>query len=151
MAVDVLIAPMVLLELGPEVAPQALEFISNGTIQALPVDKFLLDGEPSWPAVNAIPCAVEQGSQIPQPAPAIAALLPMTMRTSVQTLLAIAQQLPPAAASTSSPTLETTAFGETLHPVDNDISIIEVSPFPWATAWWSLKIGILGKSTYRGA
>uniref|UniRef100_A0A915KTR9 Uncharacterized protein n=1 Tax=Romanomermis culicivorax TaxID=13658 RepID=A0A915KTR9_ROMCU len=74
---------MALSVLGPEVARQALELISNGTIQATPVHKLLLEGEPSSPAVDAVCCAVEQASWIPQPVPSIATLLPM-MRTSLE-------------------------------------------------------------------
>uniref|UniRef100_A0A915K271 Uncharacterized protein n=1 Tax=Romanomermis culicivorax TaxID=13658 RepID=A0A915K271_ROMCU len=50
--------------LGPEVTRRAIEFIANSTIWATPVDKILLDGKPSSPAVDAIPRAVEQTSQI---------------------------------------------------------------------------------------
>uniref|UniRef100_A0A915KI71 Uncharacterized protein n=1 Tax=Romanomermis culicivorax TaxID=13658 RepID=A0A915KI71_ROMCU len=55
-------------------------------------------------------------------------------------LSAITHQLPPDA-TTSSPTLEVNTLGETLRQV----SIIEASPFPLATAPQSLKIGILPK------
>uniref|UniRef100_A0A915L131 Uncharacterized protein n=1 Tax=Romanomermis culicivorax TaxID=13658 RepID=A0A915L131_ROMCU len=106
-----------------------------------PIDKLQLEDEPLLPAVDAVYCAIEQASQIAQPVPAIAALPPMT-RTSVQTLSVIAQQQPLAAA-TDSPTVATNAFGEMLHAVNYNISIIETSPFPSATTPWSPKIGVL--------
>uniref|UniRef100_A0A915I0B3 Uncharacterized protein n=1 Tax=Romanomermis culicivorax TaxID=13658 RepID=A0A915I0B3_ROMCU len=56
----VLMAPMALRVLGQEVAPRALKFISNTTIQATPVDKCLFEGIPSLRAVVAVCGAVEQ-------------------------------------------------------------------------------------------
>uniref|UniRef100_A0A915IJ22 Uncharacterized protein n=1 Tax=Romanomermis culicivorax TaxID=13658 RepID=A0A915IJ22_ROMCU len=56
-----LIAPAALRILGPKVAREALEFITNGTIWKTPVDKILLDGEPSLLAVDVVCCTVEQG------------------------------------------------------------------------------------------
>uniref|UniRef100_A0A915KRX6 Uncharacterized protein n=1 Tax=Romanomermis culicivorax TaxID=13658 RepID=A0A915KRX6_ROMCU len=53
----VLSVPVVLRVLGPEVALQALKFISNGTIWATPINKLLLEGKLSSLAVNAIRCA----------------------------------------------------------------------------------------------
>uniref|UniRef100_A0A915L777 Secreted protein n=1 Tax=Romanomermis culicivorax TaxID=13658 RepID=A0A915L777_ROMCU len=64
------------------------------------------------------------------------------MRTCLQTLLAITQQLPPAA-TTSSPTVEATAVEDTLHSVNDDVSIIKASRFQSATAPLSPKVGIL--------
>uniref|UniRef100_A0A915IQ07 Uncharacterized protein n=1 Tax=Romanomermis culicivorax TaxID=13658 RepID=A0A915IQ07_ROMCU len=98
------------------------------------MDKLLLEGEPSSPAVNAVHCAVEQASQVAQPALALAALQPMMM-ASAQRLPAIAHQQPYAAA-TNSPTLAAEAFGEMLCTVNKDISIIKILedhatvPFP---------------------
>uniref|UniRef100_A0A915J2X2 Uncharacterized protein n=1 Tax=Romanomermis culicivorax TaxID=13658 RepID=A0A915J2X2_ROMCU len=85
----VLTEPVVLRVLGPEVARRAIEFISNCTIWATPVDKLLLEGEPWSPAVNAIHHGLKQASPIPQPAPPIA-VLPQRMMTSVQMLSSIA-------------------------------------------------------------
>uniref|UniRef100_A0A915J2Y6 Uncharacterized protein n=1 Tax=Romanomermis culicivorax TaxID=13658 RepID=A0A915J2Y6_ROMCU len=87
------------------------------------MDKLLLEGEPSSPAVDAIRCAVEQASQVTQPALALAALQPMMM-TSAQRLPAIAHQQP-CAAATNWPTLAAKAFGEMLCAVNKDISIIK--------------------------
>uniref|UniRef100_A0A915ISE6 Uncharacterized protein n=1 Tax=Romanomermis culicivorax TaxID=13658 RepID=A0A915ISE6_ROMCU len=56
-------APTVLRILGPDVAQWALEFIPNRTVCTTPVDKILLDGEASWPAVDAIRHAVEEASR----------------------------------------------------------------------------------------
>uniref|UniRef100_A0A915KPC6 Uncharacterized protein n=1 Tax=Romanomermis culicivorax TaxID=13658 RepID=A0A915KPC6_ROMCU len=50
----VLWAPAALRILGPDVAQGALEFIAHGTIHATPVNKILLDSEPSSPAVDAV-------------------------------------------------------------------------------------------------
>uniref|UniRef100_A0A915K783 Uncharacterized protein n=1 Tax=Romanomermis culicivorax TaxID=13658 RepID=A0A915K783_ROMCU len=132
---------MALLILGPEVARQALEFISNGTIWATPFDKILLEGEPLWPAVDAIRGAIEQASQIPQPAPAIATLPPKTTM-SAQMLSMIAQQQP-SAATTNSPTEAGKAFGETFCTVSDGVSIIKALPSLSATVIWSLKDGLL--------
>uniref|UniRef100_A0A915HNZ3 Uncharacterized protein n=1 Tax=Romanomermis culicivorax TaxID=13658 RepID=A0A915HNZ3_ROMCU len=63
------------------------------------------------------------------------------MTTGAQMLAAIVQQQPVAAAR--SPTKVANAFGETLHAIKDDISIIEASSFLMATAPWSLKIGVL--------
>uniref|UniRef100_A0A915KJE5 Uncharacterized protein n=1 Tax=Romanomermis culicivorax TaxID=13658 RepID=A0A915KJE5_ROMCU len=52
--------------------------------------------------------------------------------TGAQRLAAISQQQPVA-----------NAFGETLCAVNDDVSIIEASPFLMATAPQSLKIGVL--------
>uniref|UniRef100_A0A915JLM7 Uncharacterized protein n=1 Tax=Romanomermis culicivorax TaxID=13658 RepID=A0A915JLM7_ROMCU len=64
------------------------------------------------------------------------------MMTGAQTLVAIAQQQPVAAA-TNSLTEVANAFGETLRAFNDNISIIEASPFPTATTPRSPKIGIL--------
>uniref|UniRef100_A0A915IWV8 Uncharacterized protein n=1 Tax=Romanomermis culicivorax TaxID=13658 RepID=A0A915IWV8_ROMCU len=65
------------------------------------------------------------------------------MRTRAQTLAVIVQQQPVAMAN--SPPSVANAFGETLRAVNDDISIIEASPFPTATTPWSPKIGVLRK------
>uniref|UniRef100_A0A915I1M6 Uncharacterized protein n=1 Tax=Romanomermis culicivorax TaxID=13658 RepID=A0A915I1M6_ROMCU len=59
--------PMVLRVLGPDIARWALEFIADGTICATLVDKILLDGEQSSPAVDAIRRAVEEASRNVRP------------------------------------------------------------------------------------
>uniref|UniRef100_A0A915KX30 Uncharacterized protein n=1 Tax=Romanomermis culicivorax TaxID=13658 RepID=A0A915KX30_ROMCU len=64
------------------------------------------------------------------------------MMTGAQMLAAIAQQQPLAAA-TNSLTEVANAFGEILCAINNDVSIIEASPFPMATALRSPKIGVL--------
>uniref|UniRef100_A0A915IBW2 Uncharacterized protein n=1 Tax=Romanomermis culicivorax TaxID=13658 RepID=A0A915IBW2_ROMCU len=64
-------------------------------------------------------------------------------RTGAQLLLAIAQQQPVATAKPSPMVANT--FGETLRTLNDDVSVIEVSPFPMATTPRSLKIGVLGK------
>uniref|UniRef100_A0A915J5A3 Uncharacterized protein n=1 Tax=Romanomermis culicivorax TaxID=13658 RepID=A0A915J5A3_ROMCU len=64
----------------------------------------------------------------------------MTM-TGAQTLGAIAQQQPVAAAKPL-PTVAN-AFGETLCTINDDLSPIEASPFPTETALQSPKIGVL--------
>uniref|UniRef100_A0A915I4J0 Antifreeze protein n=1 Tax=Romanomermis culicivorax TaxID=13658 RepID=A0A915I4J0_ROMCU len=114
----VLSAPAALRILGPEVAQRALEFITNRTFRATPVDKILLDAEPSSPAVDAV-----------------------TTTTGAQTLAAIAQQHPVAAVK--SPTKVPNAFGEMLRAINDDLSIIEASLFPMATTPQSPKIGVL--------
>uniref|UniRef100_A0A915J9Y8 Uncharacterized protein n=1 Tax=Romanomermis culicivorax TaxID=13658 RepID=A0A915J9Y8_ROMCU len=119
----VLSAPAALRILGPKVARRALEFIADGTIRPTPVDKTLLDGEPSSPAVDAVGRAVEQVSRNAQPTAVVAALL-STMMTGVQTLAAIAQQQPVGAAR--SPT-----------KCHQGIAI------PDGNCLWSLKIGVL--------
>uniref|UniRef100_A0A915KNL7 Uncharacterized protein n=1 Tax=Romanomermis culicivorax TaxID=13658 RepID=A0A915KNL7_ROMCU len=119
----VLSGPVVLQVLGPEITRRALEFISNDTIRVIPVNKLPLEGEPSSLAVDAVCHAVKQASRIAQPALAIAAL-PPTMMTSVQMLSAIAQQQP-SATTTNSPTLAANAFGEMLHTINDNVSIIE--------------------------
>uniref|UniRef100_A0A915L535 Uncharacterized protein n=1 Tax=Romanomermis culicivorax TaxID=13658 RepID=A0A915L535_ROMCU len=53
----VLLAPAVLWILGPDIARRVLEFITDGTICAIPVDKILLDGEPSSPAQQPVATA----------------------------------------------------------------------------------------------
>uniref|UniRef100_A0A915IIT4 Uncharacterized protein n=1 Tax=Romanomermis culicivorax TaxID=13658 RepID=A0A915IIT4_ROMCU len=63
------------------------------------------------------------------------------MTTGAQMLGAIAQQQSVVAAKP--PTMVANTFGETLCAINNDISIIEASPFPTATAPQSLKIGVL--------
>uniref|UniRef100_A0A915K1R0 Uncharacterized protein n=1 Tax=Romanomermis culicivorax TaxID=13658 RepID=A0A915K1R0_ROMCU len=95
--------------------------MANGTILATPVDKILLEGEPSLRAVHIISRAFEQASPIAQPAPALATSLPTTTM-SAQTLSAIAQQQQ----SANSPMEVANAFGETLCTVNNDVSIIEI-------------------------
>uniref|UniRef100_A0A915KMP6 Uncharacterized protein n=1 Tax=Romanomermis culicivorax TaxID=13658 RepID=A0A915KMP6_ROMCU len=138
--------------LGPDVTQWALELITDGTIHATPVDKILLDSEPSSPAVDAICraveeaavdttcCAVEQAS-LNAPPTAVVAASPSMTTTGAQTLAAIAQQQPAAAKKPSPPVAN--AFRETLHTMNDDVSIIEASPFPTATAPWSLKIGVV--------
>uniref|UniRef100_A0A915KVJ3 Uncharacterized protein n=1 Tax=Romanomermis culicivorax TaxID=13658 RepID=A0A915KVJ3_ROMCU len=101
----------------------------------------MLDNKPSLGAVNAIHCGVEQGSHKAQP-PAVVAALPSTTMTGAQTLAAIAQQHPVVAA-TNLPTEVANAFGELLRAVNDDIRIIEASPFQTTTAPQSPKIGIL--------
>uniref|UniRef100_A0A915IA82 Uncharacterized protein n=1 Tax=Romanomermis culicivorax TaxID=13658 RepID=A0A915IA82_ROMCU len=61
---------------------------------------------------------------------------------SVQTLSAIAQQLP-SVVTTSSLCIAANAFGEILCPINDKISIIEASPFLSAPTLWSPKIGVL--------
>uniref|UniRef100_A0A915I6P2 Uncharacterized protein n=1 Tax=Romanomermis culicivorax TaxID=13658 RepID=A0A915I6P2_ROMCU len=61
--------------------------------------------------------------------------------TVAQTLAAIAQQQPVATTKPLPPVAN--AFGEMLRTVNDDVSIIEASPFPTATAPRSLKIGVL--------
>uniref|UniRef100_A0A915L925 Uncharacterized protein n=1 Tax=Romanomermis culicivorax TaxID=13658 RepID=A0A915L925_ROMCU len=117
-------------------------FNANGTIHDTLVDKIQLNGEPSLLAVDAICCAVEQGSHNAQPAAAVA-MLPSTMTTGAQTLAVIAQQQPVAAVKL--PPSVANAFGETLHAINDDVSIIEALPFQMATAPWSPKIGVLRK------
>uniref|UniRef100_A0A915KCG4 Uncharacterized protein n=1 Tax=Romanomermis culicivorax TaxID=13658 RepID=A0A915KCG4_ROMCU len=107
-------------------------------VEAMSVDKILLDSECSWPAVDAIRQAVEQASHNAQPTAVIAALSWRTM-TGAQMLVAIAQQQP-VAATTNSPTEVANPFGETLCAVNDNVSIIGVSPFPTATAPQSPKI-----------
>uniref|UniRef100_A0A915L957 Uncharacterized protein n=1 Tax=Romanomermis culicivorax TaxID=13658 RepID=A0A915L957_ROMCU len=87
--------------------------------------------EPSSPAVDAICRAVEEASRNVRPTAVVAVSL-STTTTGAQTLAAIAQQQP-----------VTNAFGETLRAVNDDVSIIEMLPFPTATAPRSPKIGIL--------
>uniref|UniRef100_A0A915KWR1 Uncharacterized protein n=1 Tax=Romanomermis culicivorax TaxID=13658 RepID=A0A915KWR1_ROMCU len=60
-------------------------------------------------------------------------------------MLAAITQQEPEAAMTNSPTEMANAFGETLRAINDDISIIEASPFLTATAPQSPKIGILRK------
>uniref|UniRef100_A0A915L6H9 Uncharacterized protein n=1 Tax=Romanomermis culicivorax TaxID=13658 RepID=A0A915L6H9_ROMCU len=61
--------------------------------------------------------------------------------TGAQTLAAIAQQQPVAAAKVRPQVAN--PYGETLRTVSNDVSVIEASPFPMATTPQSLKIGVL--------
>uniref|UniRef100_A0A915JEZ5 Uncharacterized protein n=1 Tax=Romanomermis culicivorax TaxID=13658 RepID=A0A915JEZ5_ROMCU len=104
------------------------------------VDKILLDGEPSSPAVDAVRHSVEQASCKGQPA-AVVAALPSTTTTEAQTLAAIAQQQP--VATEEPPPTAANAFGETLCTINNGVSIIQALPFQRATAPQSLKIGVL--------
>uniref|UniRef100_A0A915KRN5 Uncharacterized protein n=1 Tax=Romanomermis culicivorax TaxID=13658 RepID=A0A915KRN5_ROMCU len=136
----VLSAPAALRILGPKVAQRALKFISKGTIGATPVDKILLDGEPSSRAVDALLRAVEQVSHNAQP-PAC----PTTVNKEDRTPNAGGHC--PAATSGPANLLTNVAnpFGETLPAVNEDVSIIESSPFPRANAPLSLKIGVLCK------
>uniref|UniRef100_A0A915JPT6 Uncharacterized protein n=1 Tax=Romanomermis culicivorax TaxID=13658 RepID=A0A915JPT6_ROMCU len=127
----VLLAPAALQILGPDIARWALEFIADGTICATRVDKILLDGEPSSPTVDAIRRAVEEASRNVGPTAVVALSLTTTM-TGARTLAAIAQQQPVA-----------NAFGELLGTVNEDVSVIEGSPFLRATVPLSLKIGVL--------
>uniref|UniRef100_A0A915HZ67 Uncharacterized protein n=1 Tax=Romanomermis culicivorax TaxID=13658 RepID=A0A915HZ67_ROMCU len=76
----VLLGPAALRILGPHVTGRALEFIADGTIHATLVDKILLDGEPSSPAVDAVPRAVEEASRNARPT-AVVAMSPSTMTT----------------------------------------------------------------------
>uniref|UniRef100_A0A915JDA9 Uncharacterized protein n=1 Tax=Romanomermis culicivorax TaxID=13658 RepID=A0A915JDA9_ROMCU len=62
-------------------------------------------------------------------------------RMGVQTLSAIAQQQPMATTKLSPPVAN--AFGETLRAVNDDVSIMEASPFSMATTQRSPKIGVL--------
>uniref|UniRef100_A0A915HTQ4 Uncharacterized protein n=1 Tax=Romanomermis culicivorax TaxID=13658 RepID=A0A915HTQ4_ROMCU len=141
-AADVVLSvPAALWILGPEVAGWVLEFIANGTIRATPIDKILLDGEPSSPAVDAVCHAVEQGSRNSQPPAVVAALLSTTM-TGAQMLVVIAQQQPVAAAINSATEVPNT-FGEMLRAIKDDVSIIEATPFLTSTTPQSLKIGVL--------
>uniref|UniRef100_A0A915IS18 Uncharacterized protein n=1 Tax=Romanomermis culicivorax TaxID=13658 RepID=A0A915IS18_ROMCU len=94
-------------------------------------DKILLDGEPSSPAVDALCRAVEEASRNAWPT-AVVAASPSTMMTGAQTLAAIAQQQP-----------VVNTFGEMLCAINDNVSIIEASPFPMATPLRSPKIGIL--------
>uniref|UniRef100_A0A915I6T6 Uncharacterized protein n=1 Tax=Romanomermis culicivorax TaxID=13658 RepID=A0A915I6T6_ROMCU len=64
------------------------------------------------------------------------------MTTGAQTLSAIAQHQP-LAAMTNSPRKVANAFGETLRTINDNVSIIEASPFPTATPSPSPKIGVL--------
>uniref|UniRef100_A0A915KHC5 Uncharacterized protein n=1 Tax=Romanomermis culicivorax TaxID=13658 RepID=A0A915KHC5_ROMCU len=57
-------------------------------------------------------------------------------------LVVIAQQQP-VATVTNSPTKVANTFGEMLCAINNEVSIIEASPFPMATTPRSLKIGVL--------
>uniref|UniRef100_A0A915KQT3 Uncharacterized protein n=1 Tax=Romanomermis culicivorax TaxID=13658 RepID=A0A915KQT3_ROMCU len=120
-----LLAPVVLQILGPKVAQGALNFITDSTIQVLPVNKVLVAGKPSSPAIYAVCRAVKQASWILKPA--IAASHPTTTTTSIQTLLAITQHSPPAA-TTISPAVEATAITKMLHPINNDVSIMDEAP-----------------------
>uniref|UniRef100_A0A915JNQ9 Uncharacterized protein n=1 Tax=Romanomermis culicivorax TaxID=13658 RepID=A0A915JNQ9_ROMCU len=117
--------------LGPDVARGVLEFITDGTIRTTPVDKILLDCEPSSPAVDAIRCAVEEASRNVSPTAVVAMSRTTTMK-GAQTLAAIAQQQ-----------LVANAFRESLRTVNDDVSIIEELPYPTATIPQSLKIGVL--------
>uniref|UniRef100_A0A915J7E6 Uncharacterized protein n=1 Tax=Romanomermis culicivorax TaxID=13658 RepID=A0A915J7E6_ROMCU len=85
---------------------------------------------------NARPTAVVAASRSTrttgaQPT-AVVAASPSTRTTGAQTQAAIAQQQPVA-----------NAFAEMLRAVNDDVSIIEASPFPMATVPQSLKIGVL--------
>uniref|UniRef100_A0A915HVT7 Uncharacterized protein n=1 Tax=Romanomermis culicivorax TaxID=13658 RepID=A0A915HVT7_ROMCU len=112
----------------------------QGNYSHHPVDKILLEGEPSSPAVDAIHHAVGQASHNVQPTAVFAASPSMTT-TVAQTLAAIAQQQPVA---TAKPLPQVTkAFRETLRAVNHDVSVIEASPFPTATALGSPKISVL--------
>uniref|UniRef100_A0A915I1H3 Secreted protein n=1 Tax=Romanomermis culicivorax TaxID=13658 RepID=A0A915I1H3_ROMCU len=72
---------------------------------------------------------------------AVVAALPSMMTTGAQTLAMIAQQQPVAALKP--PLLVANTFGETLCAVNDDVSIIEASPFRMVTALRSPKICIL--------
>uniref|UniRef100_A0A915KBZ8 Antifreeze protein n=1 Tax=Romanomermis culicivorax TaxID=13658 RepID=A0A915KBZ8_ROMCU len=115
-------------------APPA-HFATQGPPPGIRTDSALesmnLIGEPSSPAVDAICNAIEQASRITQRAPAIAALPPTTM-TSAQMLSMIAQQQP-SAATTNSPTVVANGSGETLGPINDEVSIIKASPFLMTT------------------
>uniref|UniRef100_A0A915IM63 Uncharacterized protein n=1 Tax=Romanomermis culicivorax TaxID=13658 RepID=A0A915IM63_ROMCU len=89
---------------------------------------------------DALRCAVEQASCNAQPT-TVVALLPSRTTTGAQTLAAIAQ-LQSVAAAELPPTVANT-FGETLPTINNNISIIEASPFLTATTLQSPKIGVL--------
>uniref|UniRef100_A0A915IS06 Uncharacterized protein n=1 Tax=Romanomermis culicivorax TaxID=13658 RepID=A0A915IS06_ROMCU len=107
MAADVvLIAPVSMRLLGPDVARWALEFIANETITIWPVEKFLFDGEPSSLAVDAVRRAVEQASWILLPA---VAATPLTAA-------------PPVAATppTAAPPVATTHFSRSNMPQLSD-------------------------------
>uniref|UniRef100_A0A915HQ36 Uncharacterized protein n=1 Tax=Romanomermis culicivorax TaxID=13658 RepID=A0A915HQ36_ROMCU len=143
----VLSEPAVLQILGPNIARRALQFIADGTIHATLVDKILLDGELSSLAVDAVRHAVEQASRNTQLTAVVAASL-STMRTGAQTLATIAQQQPVAAAKLPPPVAN--AFGETLRAVNDDVSIIEASPFPTATPPGPQRLAFFAKSTHVG-
>uniref|UniRef100_A0A915J264 Uncharacterized protein n=1 Tax=Romanomermis culicivorax TaxID=13658 RepID=A0A915J264_ROMCU len=106
-----------------------------------PINKILLDDEPSLWAVDAVGWALEQASGNAQPTPAVTGL-PSMMTTGAQRLSGIAQQQPLAAAINSQ-TEVANSFGETLHALNDNVSIIEASLFPTATAPLTPKIGVL--------
>uniref|UniRef100_A0A915JPK4 Uncharacterized protein n=1 Tax=Romanomermis culicivorax TaxID=13658 RepID=A0A915JPK4_ROMCU len=126
------------------------------------MEKFFLNGEPSWPAVHAVCCAVKQASRIILPAVTTTlptAVLPVAATSPTETVTiassprakdtatdqtapATAQSISPAAA-TESPVIKPMAINEIMCSVNEDVSIIEESPFPKATALRSPKVGIL--------
>uniref|UniRef100_A0A915IKI1 C3H1-type domain-containing protein n=1 Tax=Romanomermis culicivorax TaxID=13658 RepID=A0A915IKI1_ROMCU len=83
--------------------------------------------------VDTIPHSVEEASRNARPTAVVAASPSMTT-TGAQTLAVIAPQQP-----------VTNTFGETLPAVNDDVSIIEASPFRTAPASQSPKIGVLRK------
>uniref|UniRef100_A0A915I3H7 Uncharacterized protein n=1 Tax=Romanomermis culicivorax TaxID=13658 RepID=A0A915I3H7_ROMCU len=103
----------------------------QGIIRANPVDKILLDGELLSLAVDTIHRPVEEVGRNARPT-AVVAASPSTMTTGAQTLVVISQQQP-----------VPNAFGETLCTINDDVSIIEASPFLMATAPQFPKIGVL--------
>uniref|UniRef100_A0A915JZ25 Uncharacterized protein n=1 Tax=Romanomermis culicivorax TaxID=13658 RepID=A0A915JZ25_ROMCU len=128
----------------------------------IPIEKLLLDGEPSSPAVDTICHTVEQASPIPLPAvaappptdmltiaatppteaPAVAAS-PRAMVTSSSQTLSVTTQCSSLAAATEFLIIENKAVIETLRPVNDEVSIIDDSPFPLSNAPRLLIIGIL--------
>uniref|UniRef100_A0A915KX85 Uncharacterized protein n=1 Tax=Romanomermis culicivorax TaxID=13658 RepID=A0A915KX85_ROMCU len=124
----------------------------------LPHQEVLVGWEPFSPAVDAISCTVKHASWILLPAVAtppwtetftVATTLPtealavaasplatMTLRAPTSCTTA---QCSPSAAMTESPLIENMAVIKALHPVNKDISIMDDSPFPSATALWLLK------------
>uniref|UniRef100_A0A915IBD7 Uncharacterized protein n=1 Tax=Romanomermis culicivorax TaxID=13658 RepID=A0A915IBD7_ROMCU len=62
------------------------------------------------------------------------------MTTKNVQMQSVISQQPPVAVATNSPTMVANAFGEMLHAINDDVSIIEASPFPSATAPQSLKV-----------
>uniref|UniRef100_A0A915KWC6 Uncharacterized protein n=1 Tax=Romanomermis culicivorax TaxID=13658 RepID=A0A915KWC6_ROMCU len=64
--------------------------------------------------------------------------------TSIQTLPAIAQHSPPAIV-TKSPAIEAPAVDKTLHPINNEVSIIDEAPTTSSITQGLLKVSILHK------
>uniref|UniRef100_A0A915IG23 Uncharacterized protein n=1 Tax=Romanomermis culicivorax TaxID=13658 RepID=A0A915IG23_ROMCU len=125
-------------------APPA-HFATQGLLPGIPTDSTLeVVGHMGSMnlLVNAVCHAVQQASCNTQPT-AVVAALPKTTMMGAQTLAAIAQQQP--VATTKLPPTVANIFRETLRAINNNVSIIEASPFPTATASGSPKIGVLRK------